>query len=189
MEQAATEYRAVEYEVLQVPWWLVVLEGIITVIIGLFLLLTPVSTTITLVQILGIFWFLGGVISIVSLLVDRENMGWKLLSGVIGILIGVMVFVYPYSPFVILSFFVIILGIWSIIYGAIRLIWALKGGGLGMAILGLLTIVLGILLLANPLAGAVVLPWIYGISLLIGGIAALIDGFRMKSGKNVSYAG
>ncbi|WP_440947517.1 HdeD family acid-resistance protein [Methanosarcina sp. T3] len=189
MEDAATEYSVVEYEVLSVPWWLVVLEGIITVVIGLFLLFSPVSTTITLVQILGIFWFLGGVISIISLLVDRENMGWKLLSGVIGILIGVMVFVYPYSPFVILALFVIILGIWSIIYGAVRFVWALKGGGLGTAILGILTIFLGVLLLVNPLAGAVVLPWIYGILLVIGGIAALIGGFRMKSGKKTSYPG
>ncbi|AKB37508.1 hypothetical protein MSSAC_2918 [Methanosarcina siciliae C2J] len=189
MERADTEYRVVEYEVLQIPWWLVVFEGIISVIIGLFLLFSPVATTITLVQILGIFWFLGGVISIISLLVDREDMGWKLLSGVMGILIGILVFVYPYSPFVILALFVVILGILSIVYGAIKLFWALKGGGIGMAILGVLTIVIGILLLVNPLAGAVVLPWIYGISLVIGGIAALIGGFRMKSGKNNPYAG
>lgn len=189
MEQTAEEYRAVEYEVLQVPWWLVVLEGVFAVIIGLFLLFSPVVTTITLVQILGIFWILGGVLTLLSLLVDRENKGWKLLSGIMGILIGLAVFVYPLSPFVVLAIFVIILGIWSILYGAIRLIWALKGGGLGTAVLGLLTIALGILLLANPLAGAVVLPWIYGIFLVIGGIIALIGGFKMKSEKNISYTG
>jgi uncharacterized membrane protein HdeD (DUF308 family) len=116
-------------------------------------------------------------------------MGWKLLSGTFGILIGLAVFAYPFIPFVILAIFIIILGIGSIIYGAIRLFWALKGGGLGMAILGLLIIALGILLLVNPLAGAVVLPWIYGLSLLVGGIAALIGGLKMKSKKSVSYAG
>lgn len=189
MEQAAAEYRVVEYEVLQVPWWLVVLEGVFAVIIGLFLLFSPVETTIILVQILGIFWFLGGVLSILSLLVDRENGGWKLLSGIMGILIGVIVFVYPFSPFVILALLVIILGILGIIYGAIRLAWAFKGGGLGMTVLGLLTIALGLLLLANPLAGAVVLPWMYGIFLVIGGIAALVGGLRMKSGKRVSSPG
>jgi uncharacterized membrane protein HdeD (DUF308 family) len=189
MEQETAEYRAVEYEVLQVPWWLVVLEGVFAVIIGLYLLFSPVTTTITLVQILGIFWLLGGVLSILSLLVDRENAGWKLLSGIMGILIGLVVFVYPYVPFVILAILVMIIGIWSIVYGAIRLVWAFKGGGLGMAVLGLLTIALGILLLVNPLAGAVILPWIYGISLVIGGIAALIGGLRMKSGKSDSYPG
>ena len=57
-----------------------------------------------------------------------------------------------------------------------------KGGGLGTAILGLLTILLGIFLLINPLVGAVILPWIYGLFLAIGGIATLIWGIRMRSG-------
>jgi uncharacterized membrane protein HdeD (DUF308 family) len=181
MEHATTGYSHKGYEVFEIPWWIVVLEGIISIILGLFLLFQPVQTTITLVQILGLFWLLGGVLTILSLLVDREDMGWKLLSGLSGIIIGAIVFVYPYSPFVVLAFFVIILGVLSIIYGALRLVWAFKGGGLGPAILGIITIVLGILLLANPIVGAVVLPWMYGISLVIGGIAALVLGIRMRS--------
>lgn len=181
MEQVTAEYSRMGYEELQVPWWIVVLEGIITIILGLFLLFEPVGITITLVKILGIFWFLGGILSILSLLVDRENMGWKLLSGLMGILIGVIVFVYPFIPFAVLAIFVAFLGILSIVYGALRPAWAFKGGGLGTAILGILTIALGILLLVNPFAGAVVLPWIYGVFLTIGGIAALVWGIRMRS--------
>lgn len=188
MEQVTVEYSLTEYEELQVPWWIVVLEGIFALIIGLFLLFEPVTTTIMLVQILGIFWFLGGVLSILSLLVDRENMEWKLLSGLLGIIIGVLVFVYPYSPFVILSLLVVILGILSIIYGVLRLTWAFKGGGLGMAIFGVLMIVLGVLLLINPMVGAVVFPWMYGIFLVLGGLAALIGGIRMRSEKHISHA-
>ncbi|MDR7664790.1 hypothetical protein RG963_03120 [Methanosarcina sp. Z-7115] len=50
-----------------------------------------------------------------------------------------------------------------------KLAWAFKGGGIGMDVLGLLTIILGILLLLNPLAGAVILPWVYVFSLIVGG--------------------
>jgi uncharacterized membrane protein HdeD (DUF308 family) len=78
------------YEELQIPWWIVLLEGIISIILGLFLLFEPVETTISLVQILGIFWFLGGILTTLSLLVDRKNTGWKLLSGLIGIIIGII---------------------------------------------------------------------------------------------------
>lgn len=189
MESTTPEHRGIEYEVMQVPWWLVALEGVFAVIVGLFLLFSPIVTTITLIQILGIFWILGGALSILSLLMDRENLGWKLLSGITGILIGLLVFSYPLTPFVVLALFIIVLGIGSIIYGAIRLFWALKGGGLGIGVLGLLTIALGVLLLANPLAGAIILPWIYGVSLVAGGIAALIGGLRMKSRKNMTYTG
>lgn len=187
MENTVPEIRDVEQEMMKIPWWLVVLEGVITIFIGMFLIFTPVSTTITLIQILGIFWLLGGVISILSLLVDRENMGWKLLSGTMGILIGLIVFAYPLSPFVVLTLFVVILGICSIIYGVIRLVWAIKGKGLGMAILGILTIILGVLLLANPMAGAVILPWTYGIFLVVGGVITVLGGLKTRSGKSVLY--
>lgn len=51
---------AVKYEGFQVPWWLVVLEGIFDIIIGVFLLVSPVITVIRLLQILGFFWLLVG---------------------------------------------------------------------------------------------------------------------------------
>lgn len=85
------------------------------------------------------------------------------------------------APLAVLALFVFLLGILSIVYCALRLAWAFKGGGLGTAILGILTIALGILLLVNPYAGAVVLPWIYGVFFIIGGIAALVWGIRMRS--------
>jgi uncharacterized membrane protein HdeD (DUF308 family) len=37
--------------------------------------------------------------------------------------------------------------------------------------------------MANPLAGTVVLPWIYGFFLFIGGVAALIWGILARSGR------
>ena len=181
MEHVTSGYGRMGYESLQIPWWIVLLEGIISIILGLFLLFEPVGTTITLVQILGIFWFLGGILTILSLLVDRENMGWKLLSGLICIVIGIIVFAYPFSPFVILALFVVILGILSIVHGVLRLVWAFKGGGLGTAVLGILTILLGVLLLANHIAGAVIMPWIYGFFIVMGGVAALIWGILARS--------
>ncbi len=75
----------------------VAVEGLIALVIGLFLLFEPVTTTITLVQILGVLWFLGGVLSILSLLVDRENTGWKLLSGIFGVVTGVR-YLYILTP-------------------------------------------------------------------------------------------
>jgi len=49
----------VGYEILEAPWWVVLLEGVIAIIVGLFLLYRPAVTTIFLLQILGIFWLAG----------------------------------------------------------------------------------------------------------------------------------
>ena len=43
-----------------IPWWLVLIEGIALLILGLLLLANPGMTTIILVQVIGIFWFIDG---------------------------------------------------------------------------------------------------------------------------------
>ncbi len=182
MEETTTAGYGAGYEALEAPWWLVILEGIVAIIVGIFLLYQPGITTIVLLRILAIFWLLGGVISIVGLLLNREDWFWKLLSGVLSIIAGALVLMYPIlSPFIVLTLFVIILGVWAIISGAIKVAWGLKGGGWGVGILGILTLILGILLLSNPMAGTLALPWLYGLFLVAGGIGALVIGFKMRA--------
>ena len=170
------------FEVIDTPWWVVLLEGVIAIIAGLFLLYQPVITTILLIQILGIFWLAGGIVSVMGALIFPENRLWKLLSGTLGIIAGIVILTYPvYSPFIILITLVIFIGAWAIVTGAVKLAWAFKGGGWGMGILGVLTIILGLLLLTNSLVGALVLPWVFGFFLIAGGIGAVIWGLRTRT--------
>lgn len=172
----------VGFEVINTPWWVVFLEGIIAIIAGLFLLYEPVMTTILLIQILGIFWLAGGIVSVIGALVFPENRWWKLLSGILSIIAGIIILTYPvYSSLIVLTLFVIFIGVWAIITGAVNLAWGFKGGGWGIGILGVLTIILGLLLLTNSLAGILVLPWIFGFFLIIGGIGSVIWGMRMRT--------
>jgi uncharacterized membrane protein HdeD (DUF308 family) len=182
MEQSTTADYGTEYEALEAPWWLVVLEGIVAIIVGIFLLYSPGVTTIVLLRILAIFWVLGGIISIIGVLFNREDWFWKLLSGILSIIAGALVLMYPIlSPFVVLGLFVIIIGVWAVISGAIKIAWGLKGGGWGVGILGILTLLLGLLLLSDPMAGTLAIPWLYGLFLVAGGFGALIVGFKMRS--------
>ena len=66
MEQPIDTDSKMELEVLQAPWWAILLEGIIAIVIGLFLLYEPVVTTILLIQILAIFWLAGGIVSVIG---------------------------------------------------------------------------------------------------------------------------
>ena len=182
MEQPIDTDSKMELEVLQAPWWAILLEGIIAIVIGLFLLYEPVVTTILLIQILAIFWLAGGIVSVIGALIFPENRLWKLLSGILGIIAGVLILMYPiFSPFIVLTFLVIFIGAWAIVNGAVKLAWALKGGGWGMGILGVLTIILGLLLLTNSLVGALFLPWMFGFFLIIGGIGVVIWGIKMRT--------
>jgi uncharacterized membrane protein HdeD (DUF308 family) len=182
IEQPVDADSELGYEPVESPWWVVLLEGIIAIIVGLFLLYRPAVTTIFLIQILGIFWLAGGIISVLGAFVFSGNRAWKLLAGILSIIAGIIILTYPiYSPLVLLTLFVIIVGVWVIITGIVKLIGGFKGEGWGTGILGILSIILGLLLLVNTVIGVLILPWVFGFLLIIGGIGAVIGGLRMRT--------
>lgn len=182
MEQPISTEFKIKLEVVQSPWWSVLLEGILAIIIGMLLLYEPIETTILLMQILAIFWLVQGIVSVIDALIFTKNWEGKLVLGILSIIAGVVLLMYPIiSSFIVLKFLILFIGVLVLINGAVRFTSALKGGGWGMGILGLLTIVLGLLLLTNSLLGVLVLPWVFGFVLIVGGIGAVIWGIKMKT--------
>lgn len=164
-----------------VPWWLVLIEGVAAVIIGLMLLAKPGMTTAILVQILGIYWFIAGILSIVGIFIDSSAWGWKLIVGILGIAAGIIIIRHPlWSTILVPTTLIIVLGIQGLIIGVVNIVRAFKGAGWGAGILGALSIIFGILLLANPILGAIALPFVIGIFAIVGGIMAVVAAFRMK---------
>ena len=71
-----------------VPWWLVLIQGIVALLVGIMLFTSPATTTLVLVQVLGWYWLFSGIFQLGSLFVDRTKWGWRVLSGVLGIILG-----------------------------------------------------------------------------------------------------
>jgi uncharacterized membrane protein HdeD (DUF308 family) len=163
-------------------WWLVLLEGIAAAIIGLFLLTAPGATLFVLIQVLGIFWLVGGLFRIVSIFLDTSLWGWKLVGGVLGILAGIVVLQHPvWSSVLVPAIYVIILGIQGLVLGGVNLVMAFRGEGWGIGILGALSIVFGLVLLFNVWIGVAALPYVLGAFGLVGGVFAVVMAFRMRS--------
>ena len=130
-----------------VPWWLVLIEGVAAVIIGLMLLAKPGMTTAILVQILGIYWFIAGILSIVGIFIDSSAWGWKLIVGILGIAAGIIIIRHPlWSTILVPTTLIIVLGIQGLIIGVVNIVRAFKGAGWGAGILGALSIIFGIFL-------------------------------------------
>ena len=164
-----------------VPWWLVLLEGIAILILGILLLIKPGMTTLIFVQFIGIYWLISGIFQIIGIFLDSSMWGWKLFAGILGILAGIVVVQHPlWSPVVLASTLIIILGIQGIIYGGIGLYQAFRGAGWGAGILGAISILFGIYFLANIGQSTLVLPWAVGVLAVVGGIAAIVMAFRLK---------
>jgi uncharacterized membrane protein HdeD (DUF308 family) len=182
MKQPIDTESEIKYEVSQAPWWSIFLEGIIAIIIGIFLLFEPIATTVLLIQILAIFWLIEGIIAVIRALLFSKDGKWKLLSGILSIIAGVAILMYPvFSPYLVLRFLVIFIGLLAIANGAMILISGYKEKEKSMGILGVLSIIIGLLLLTNSLAGVLVLPWVFGIFFVVGGIGTVIWGIKMKT--------
>jgi len=164
-----------------VPWWVVLIEGIAAIIIGVLLLVNPRITTAVLVQFLGIYWLIVGIIDIVRIFMDSSMWGWKLFSGIIGILAGIAIIQYPlWSSLLVPTVLVWVFGFFGVIIGIIGLIQAFQGAGWGAGILGVLSILFGLLLLTNAFVTSFTLPFIFGILAIVGGLAALVMAFQMR---------
>jgi uncharacterized membrane protein HdeD (DUF308 family) len=163
------------------PWWLVLLQGIATLVLGFLLLTDAAMTVFVLVQFLGAYWFIDGIFRIVSIFIDRTGWGWKLFGGILGILAGIFILRHPlWSAFLVPETIALLIGILGILAGGVQLYTAFKGAGWGQGILGALSIIFGILILLNPFGAALALPFVFGILGIVAGIAAIVQSFQVR---------
>jgi len=163
------------------PWWLLLLQGIAALLVGLLLLAAPLGSTVFIIQFLGWYWLISGLFSIVGIFLDSANWGWKLASGILGILAGFAVVNHPlWATVLVPTTLVWVMGFFGIFIGISTLIQAFQGGGVGPGILGALSIILGLLLLMRPFAAALSLPWVFAVFAIAGGISLIIMAFRTK---------
>ncbi|MCX6021613.1 MAG: HdeD family acid-resistance protein [Chloroflexi bacterium] len=163
------------------PWAMVLFEGIAALVIGVLLIAAPAQTMFILVQLLGIYWLITGVLALASIFLDQSQWGWKALSGAIGVFAGIAVIQHPlWSAVLVPTVLVIMVAVFGIMIGAVNLFQAFRGAGWGAGILGVLSIIFGLILLASPLMAAVVLPWVLGFWGIVSGIAAIAYALRVR---------
>jgi uncharacterized membrane protein HdeD (DUF308 family) len=174
---------AMSFETKQAPWWLLLMGGILNIIIGILLLTNPAKTTIAFAWVLGLYWLVQGILTLVGMFLDHSAWGWKLFMGILGILAGIVVMRHPIASAVVLpAIIVLLLGIQGVIVGGISLVLAFKGGGWGAGLLGAVSIVFGIILILNyaNLATVLTFIWIVGIFAIAGGIVQIYHAFQQR---------
>src|SRR5215217_5725455 len=163
------------------PWGLVLVEGIVVAFLGLILLVAPGASLVFLVLLLGIYLFIAGIFRIIGIFLDSSYWGWKLIAGVLCLIAGVAIISDPlWSTTLASTWLVIFVGFLAMLQGAAGLIVALQGGGWGMGALSVLGILFGLFLVINPLIGVGALTLIFAIIMLIGGVGAVFQAFRMR---------
>jgi uncharacterized membrane protein HdeD (DUF308 family) len=165
------------------PWWLVLVEGIVLALLGLVLLVAPGASLVFLVWLLGIYLVIAGIFRIIGIFLDSSSWGWKLAAAILCLIAGLAILSNPlWSTTLASTWLVILVGFLVMLQGAAGLVVAFQGGGWGMGALSVLGILFGLFLVINPLIGVATLTLILAIVMLIGGVGAVIQGFRMRRG-------
>ncbi len=164
------------------PWWIILLQGILLVVVGILLFTNTAATAVVLAQILAIYWLISGVLELVSIFIDRSAWGLKLIGGIIGIWAGLFIINNPIGGTLAFGFaVVIILGIQALLLGITNIIQAFRGAGWGIGLLGVINIIFGMILLGNSMIAVATLPWVLGGFAIVGGIASIVFAFRLKT--------
>jgi uncharacterized membrane protein HdeD (DUF308 family) len=164
-------------------WGLFLLQGLAGILLGAMLLAEPGATLIALTTFLGFYWLITGVLALVRIFTDRAVPWiWSLLVGVVGIAAGVLVLRHPLlAALTAPTVLVIILGAQGLVMGVFDIMGGLKGGGIGLFILGAINVLVGLLLLGSPVAAALAVPLVFGVLLLVQGVALVIWAFRLRA--------
>lgn len=183
--------------VLQTNWWALVLRGIVAILLAIVTFIVPAITLTVLATIFGIYALVDGVLALASTIravQGHRRWGAFLFEGVLGILVGLYAVIFPIAA---TATFVTIMAFWAVVTGileiaaAIRLRRHIQGEWL-LILSGVLSIVLGIALFAEPVTGAVIFAYTLAAYGLIFGILLIALGFRVRrlpAGSLASAAG
>jgi len=111
---------------------LLALLGVLSFIVGLYALRNVLVTIAALALLLGIFWIVNGVVETFTALSDRgmQGRGWAIFMGLLSIVAGVVVLVYPGISLATLA---IVLGFWLIVFGVMEIVAAFRLRSVGQA--------------------------------------------------------
>lgn len=159
----------------------ILVTGVLAVIFGLVALFWPVHTAMAVVMIVGAFLVVAGIAETVfSARSGRGARGWGLWSGILTALVGIVALFAPAAG---VTAVVWIVGVWLIVRGVLSLMAATSaaGPGRGLGVLvGILWILLALILLFNPVAGAGALSILLGVLALFSGFAMIAAGFLFR---------
>lgn len=161
-------------------WWLSALLGVISLGVGVFFVVSPHETLSTFTVIAGIVLLIDGAFAVIASIFGKgDGRGLLATIGVLSIIAGLILIKHPFSALVV---FVMILGIWLVAAGVVRLIVGFadpeaRGANLVLAAIDL---VAGIAILVWPDLSLSTLAVIIGIVLIIRGIAGIYVGFAIR---------
>lgn len=157
------------------------LGGVTALIFGVILLIRQDAAIGIVALLLGLWWLIQGAFLVFSVFIDRSDMWWKLIIGLIGVTAGLVVLANPVQSAEFLgSTMAVILGILGLINGIVAIVGGFRGGGFPAILFGVVTGAIGLLLILYPEGSFTVFVTILALILIVQGVAAVALSIMAK---------
>lgn len=168
--------------------------GVLGVLFGVVAMVWPQITVLALALLWGAFTLVDGVAAAVmgvgKGVGSRSDRVYLVVLGVLGVAAGVITILWPRITVVVL---LVVIAVWAIIAGIMQIVAAFRlrkyvRNEWFLAVSGIVTLALGIVLIVQPAQGAVALVFAIAIFAVAWGITLIVLGLRLRSlrGRNPS---
>jgi len=166
-------------------WWVFLVGGIAAIVFGVLAILQPVTAWLVVSLFFAASVLVDGAFNVAGALRHREKDGWwiLLLMGALGILVGAYALMNPPVSMLVFLYLValqaILIGVFLVTLGykvraVTRREWILY-------LTGTLSILFGILIVANPLAGSLSVITLIAAWALVTGVLKVVFAFKVKN--------
>jgi len=167
-------------------WWLVLLQGVLSVGFGSLALARPGATLGVLILLWGLFALFNGVVDVFSALGaagSHRSWGWRLAAGLVGILAGLAILRWPGLSAL---FVLYLVAAWAAVTGIVRIVGAIADHealphAWLVALAGVVSVLFGIAMFAWPGVGVLTLVYLVGSYAIVYGVITCVIAFRLHS--------
>ena len=166
-------------------WWVLLLQGVLGIIVGILAILYPDLALATVALLFAAWAVVSGVSQLAAgwRVAEARGRSWPfLLAGAVAVIAGVLAVLYTGIT---ILYLILLLGAWILISGVMEVYtaWKIRDEVTGewiLALAGILRIVVGLIILAMPIIGAILTAALFATWAILSGVAALFLGFRLR---------
>jgi uncharacterized membrane protein HdeD (DUF308 family) len=177
------EPRPLDHSPQRTAWWSILLRGLLAIVFGVIALSRPGAAAAAFVIVFAIYALADGAMAFVQAAWRGRaglRWGWYLIEGLAGVAVGVIALA---APAVTLLVVVLLVAIRAFVLGLVEILGAFSFRGFEsrwlLGLTGVVSVLFGILLLANPLAGGLALVWVVGIYAIVFGAMLFGHGLQV----------
>ncbi len=166
-------------------WWVVALRGIFAIVFGILAFLWPAIALATLILLFGIYALADGICAVITAVTHKigTRRWWGLFAGIVSIIAGILAFAWPGITALALLY---LIAAWAIVTGILEILAAIElrkelSNEWLLILSGIVSVVFGVLVTANPGAGALSIIWLISIYAVILGVLLVVLGIRLHS--------